>query len=250
MKTGFMIRVDSLTARATFGYNIGFDKSGSTTELNSCLYIKKVSSNTFNLGINKTDSATYNSTAYNINTTYFVVVKYSFVAGTNNDSTKMYVFTSGVPSTEPTVPTAFAVNGFDLPDEGEIFLSNGYAQDSALAGSSVKYDGIRIATSWNSVITGVSIISSEIPSVYRLGQNYPNPFNPSTNFEFRIGDFGLVSLTIYNSAGEVIKSLINRELSPGIYHADWEASSYPSGVYFYKLTAKGFTETKKMILIK
>jgi len=98
--------------------------------------------------------------------------------------------------------------------------------------------------------TGIEPISSEVPERFSLSQNYPNPFNPTTNFEFRIADFGLVNLTIYDAMGRVIETLQNGELKPGVYKAEWNASGYPSGVYFYKLSAGSFTETNKMILAK
>ncbi|HMQ78904.1 MAG TPA: exo-alpha-sialidase [Ignavibacteria bacterium] len=97
---------------------------------------------------------------------------------------------------------------------------------------------------------GIQNISTEIPSSYSLSQNYPNPFNPLTSFEFRVAESGFVNLTIYDAIGRVVEILQNGELQPGIYKADWDASNYPSGVYFYKLSAGSFTETKKMILIK
>jgi hypothetical protein len=60
----------------------------------------------------------------------------------------------------------------------------------------------------------------------------------------------LSSIIIFNALGQEITTLINQQLSPGTYEVEWNASNYPSGLYFYKLTAGDFTETKKMILIK
>ncbi len=99
-------------------------------------------------------------------------------------------------------------------------------------------------------VIGIQPISNTIPVNFSLSQNYPNPFNPTTNFEFRIADFGFVNLTIYDAMGKVIETLQNGEMKPGVYKAEWNASGYPSGVYFYKLSAGKFTETKKMILMK
>jgi hypothetical protein len=100
------------------------------------------------------------------------------------------------------------------------------------------------------VVIGIEPISSEVPQGFSLSQNYPNPFNPSTNFEFRIAEFGVVSLKIYDLLGREITVLVNEELKAGVYKAEWDASAYPSGVYFYRLAAGNFTETKKMILVK
>lgn len=97
---------------------------------------------------------------------------------------------------------------------------------------------------------GVTTISSETPETYKLVQNYPNPFNPVTNIGFQIVDFGFARLSVYDALGKEIQVLLSRELRPGTYEANWDASAYPSGVYFYKLTVNGFTGTKKMVLIK
>ncbi|MDO8549647.1 MAG: YCF48-related protein [Ignavibacteria bacterium] len=83
-----------------------------------------------------------------------------------------------------------------------------------------------------------------------LKQNYPNPFNPTTNFEFRIADFGMVSLKVYDVLGNEIATIVNEELPAGIYKYQWNASGVSSGVFFYRLQVKGFVETKKLILIK
>lgn len=93
-------------------------------------------------------------------------------------------------------------------------------------------------------------IYNEIPSQFSLSQNYPNPFNPTTHFEFQIASFGLVKLTIYDILGREIATLVNDQLQPGTYEVAWDASNYPSGVYYYKLKADDFSETKKMILMK
>jgi hypothetical protein len=91
-----------------------------------------------------------------------------------------------------------------------------------------------------------------------LYQNYPNPFNPATNIGFRISDFGFVSLTIYNAAGEKVAIPVSEFLTAGSYQYRWDAAGLASGVYFYKLEAgnpstssgQGFMQTKKMLLIR
>ena len=97
--------------------------------------------------------------------------------------------------------------------------------------------------------TGISLIS-ELAESFKLSQNYPNPFNPVTHFEFRIADFGLVRLTVFDAIGREIEALVNQQLQPGTYEVSWDASAYPSGVYYYRLEAGSFTETKKIVLIK
>ncbi len=108
---------------------------------------------------------------------------------------------------------------------------------------------------------GIQNQETNVPLTYKLEQNYPNPFNPSTNIKFDIpvSKSGIgqlpVQLKIYNVLGKEIASVVNESLKPGSYKADWNASNYPSGIYFYRLIVGdisngGFNETKKMILIK
>ena len=97
---------------------------------------------------------------------------------------------------------------------------------------------------------GINPISTEIPAQYILQQNYPNPFNPVTNINFSVPKTGLVKLTVYDASGREAAILFNGELSAGSYNYDFDASQLASGVYFYKLEANDFTQTKKMVLVK
>jgi hypothetical protein len=91
---------------------------------------------------------------------------------------------------------------------------------------------------------------------YSLSQNYPNPFNPSTTISYTLKNHATVSLKIYNVAGQLIRTLVNEAKNPGQVHtATWDGrndagQSVSSGVYFYKLVAGDFVQTKKMVLLK
>ncbi len=100
------------------------------------------------------------------------------------------------------------------------------------------------------ITVGIEPVISAVPNGFSLSQNYPNPFNPTTNFGFRIADFGFVQLKIYDQIGQEIAVLVNEELKPGTYSFEWNAANKPSGVYFYRLVTDGFTDTKKMVLVK
>jgi len=104
------------------------------------------------------------------------------------------------------------------------------------------------------VMLGLNSISNEIPVQFSLSQNYPNPFNPVTKIKFSIPSVGKGRdrsiMKIYNSLGHEVQVLVNQSLQPGIYEVDWDASNFPSGVYFYELTSGDFIQTKKMVLIK
>lgn len=97
---------------------------------------------------------------------------------------------------------------------------------------------------------GIRPISSSLPKEFSLSQNYPNPFNPKTIINFQLPMFRNVRLIIYDVLGREVAILVNQQLKPGTYEVDWDASDYPSGVYFYKLISESFIKTKKMILLK
>ncbi len=97
---------------------------------------------------------------------------------------------------------------------------------------------------------GIQNISGEIPDKFELGQNYPNPFNPVTNIKFSIPNAGNVKLVVFDIAGKEVGELVNDNLNAGTYKYDFNASHLSSGVYFYKIQAEGFTDVKKMILVK
>jgi len=92
--------------------------------------------------------------------------------------------------------------------------------------------------------------SNNIPEIYSLEQNYPNPFNPSTSIEFRIPENAFVSLKIYDVLGKEVVTLMNEEKNAGTYEVNFNASALSSGVYFYKLEAGNFVQTRKMVLMK
>lgn len=97
---------------------------------------------------------------------------------------------------------------------------------------------------------GVTHNNSEIPKQFALKQNFPNPFNPNTLINFSVPKAGTVTLEVFDASGRRISTLVNEEMQAGNYKFDYNAGNLSTGVYFYKLSAEGFTETKKMILVK
>lgn len=83
-----------------------------------------------------------------------------------------------------------------------------------------------------------------------LEQNYPNPFNPSTTISFRLEKDGKVTLKVYNIVGQEVIALIDGEMKEGEHKIVWEQKNVASGIYFYKLSSKGNTKTRKMLLLK
>ncbi len=99
----------------------------------------------------------------------------------------------------------------------------------------------------------VTDVNSEVnlqPEKFSLEQNYPNPFNPSTIIKFSIPNEQYVTLTIFNSLGEEVKELVNEDKPAGDYSVLFDASQLTSGIYFYKISAGSFTQSRKMILVK
>jgi len=97
---------------------------------------------------------------------------------------------------------------------------------------------------------GINNISTEIPDSYSLSQNYPNPFNPTTKIKFAMPKSGVAKIVVYDVMGREVQTLVNERLQAGTYETSFDGSALNSGVYFYKLITDGFTETKRMILIK
>ncbi|MCX6157243.1 MAG: T9SS type A sorting domain-containing protein [Ignavibacteriae bacterium] len=139
---------------------------------------------------------------------------------------------------------------------GTNWISIGLSNMS-LTSFACNYEYLFASTVYNSIwrrplseIIGINNISTETPSKYSLAQNYPNPFNPITNIKFSIVNSGDVKLVVYDIQGREVQTLVNESLKPGTYEAAFDGSMLTSGVYFYKLMTNGFTETKRMVLIK
>lgn len=99
-------------------------------------------------------------------------------------------------------------------------------------------------------VIGITQNGNTIPKLFNLYQNYPNPFNPVTQIKFDVPQVSIVKLTIYDILGREVEVLVNKELKAGTYNADWNASSFASGVYFYEIKAGDYREVKKMMVVK
>jgi hypothetical protein len=92
--------------------------------------------------------------------------------------------------------------------------------------------------------------NSPLPTSYALRQNYPNPFNPSTQITFDLPETANIEVTVFNTNGQLVATLINESRKAGTHTVTWDAGSLASGVYIYRLESNHFTDTKKMILLK
>jgi hypothetical protein len=89
-----------------------------------------------------------------------------------------------------------------------------------------------------------------LPTEFALSQNYPNPFNPSTKISYALPKAGHVKLEVFNILGQSAAMLVDRRMPVGVHEVEFDAAAFPSGIYFYRLTQGGFSETKKMALVK
>ncbi len=156
----------------------------------------------------------------------------------------------------------YSANAFELPasayfrigttntdSNGNFSLTTGLNIE-AIAVTATDQDGNTSNFARLNIISDVEKENDELLNEFSLSQNYPNPFNPSTRIDFSIPKEELVTLKVYNSLGEEVMELMNETKPAGIYLFTVDGSNLTSGIYFYKISAGSFIQTKKMILLK
>jgi hypothetical protein len=103
---------------------------------------------------------------------------------------------------------------------------------------------------YGEILLEINQISNEIPSGFALEQNFPNPFNPSTVIQFAIPKKQNLKISVFNSLGQEINVLVNEVKDAGKYQYIFNGKNLSSGIYFYRLETKDFSETKRMVLVK
>ena len=123
----------------------------------------------------------------------------------------------------------------------------------------IYFDGalmVRAEVDSANAVVGINDENIEIPGSFGLSQNYPNPFNPYTTIKFDIAEASINDLSVYNMLGEKVLTIVDRYLNPGSYEFGVNAGDLPSGMYFYRLTAKDkdgsiiYNVSRKLLLIK
>jgi photosystem II stability/assembly factor-like uncharacterized protein len=189
--------------------------------------------------ITKTFNGGYNWSQYQtplndtLNNLFFQNNKTGWVVGDSG-----YIFhttNAGINWIQQTVPTTTDIN--------DVYFIN---KDTGFA---VGDNGLLLKT-YTGGMVGINNISTSIPDKYFLYQNYPNPFNPSTTIKFDIIKISDIRLYIYDVTGKQIAELVNEKLNPGTYEYSWNAEELSSGIYFYRLEAYNFLQTRRMILLK
>ena len=223
---------------STTGIATGYSKAGGTT-----IY------RTTNAG-SQWDSILYLSTRTMNNIESIQSSGTAFAVGNMMDTINGYVVISTMKTTNygtnwvvKEINQNTLVSGLSLIDQNNYNMSGGDVY-------STPYGPARIFKSTNGGNVFVNQIGTSVPSSYILGQNYPNPFNPRTVIRCQLPVVSNVSLKVYDIMGREVQTLVNERLQPGTYEAMFDGSMMNSGVYFYKLVTDGFTETKRMLLIK
>jgi len=149
---------------------------------------------------------------------------------------------------DPSV-TDISINPIELknPDHTLMFI---HVNKAKMANHDVNYLE-DIKPDLKNISISLSSVSGEgVPDSYALFQNYPNPFNPSTQISFDLPSASYVNLTIYNVLGQNVTTLIDKKMDAGHHEIEWDASNNSSGVYFYRISADNFSQTKKMLMLK
>jgi len=157
-----------------------------------------------------------------------------------NSSPVMSTVTQGTGAFTPT-STQWATKILSMPvgtNKVRFTAKSGY-------GNNLYIDNITSGT-----VTGTGTQLTLIPEKYEMSQNYPNPFNPSTKINFSIPKQGLVTLRVFDVTGREVAKLINEIKEAGYHTVDFNASTFASGAYFYRIESQDFVDTKRMVLIK
>jgi hypothetical protein len=128
--------------------------------------------------------------------------------------------------------------------------SIGYFYSSDNAGNSFSYAGYKISLSYKLIVTNVNKDDEMIAKEYSLSQNYPNPFNPTTSIEYTVPKESYIKIIVSDVLGRKIKTLVDEKKSVGSYTVQFDGNDLSSGMYFYQLQTKEFTQTKKLLLMK
>lgn len=246
--TAFMLSVQKATTLGDYCFHL------STSPLNSYEYGSRfhIKSNTagnigFGVGKKHLDTA-FTSITYAFNTTYLIVLKYEFVAGgDSNDRLSMFVFSSGVPATEPSTPTVGPTTppGADFPHIGSAVLRQGTAANAPR----LMIDGIRVATSWSGAVAGLQE-DILLESQKRLVMNVnPNPFRNIANISFNINPRNVNRILIYDVTGNLVQTLEK----PNTNQITWNGRNASNdlvtpGVYFVTLQTNKGNKTAKLLL--
>jgi len=133
--------------------------------------------------------------------------------------------------------TGMPASGYD----GSLLIISGIA--------GITIDELRVSNIQRTY-TSVDNNKGALPTIFVLSQNYPNPFNPSTTINYSVPKLGLITINVYNVLGQELATLVNEEKPVGNYKVEFNANKLATGIYYYRIQAGSFVETKKMVLLK
>ncbi|MBP8725147.1 MAG: hypothetical protein KBF37_02380 [Saprospiraceae bacterium] len=247
----FMFIVDSLPSTSPVGYAISFNPGNGGTNHNTPLYIRRLSDSTYHVGTRKQAAFAlrYGQDTFSTGKTYLAVLKYQFVAGADNDTSSLHIFSYGVPATEPPIPLLSSYDGPDFINMAFVVLTNNYAQSPYFDGVKLRIDGIRVGTSWQSSVWAMptSVSSGSRESRIPLS-NAPNPFRSHTSLQYELPSSGWVLVQLLNASGQLCGELLRGFQEAGIHHILWERNGLPAGQYTCRLRFNN-EETSHLLLI-
>jgi hypothetical protein len=167
---------------------------------------------------------------------------------------------------------AFAFSGTNLfvaaPGDGGIFFTTNSGASWTAANTGLMTSSVATLSVWTStlyaglsggavwrrpiaeMITSVETSSGGIPTVFELSQNYPNPFNPSTTIKFELPKSSDVRLSVFDMLGREVSALVKERRDAGVHEVKFDGSNLASGVYFYRIQAGDFVQTRKLLLVR
>lgn len=153
----------------------------------------------------------------------------------------LFLFNSRIRAADPSEVSRGLVNGLSsfTNDVNRIPPDGRQERESFAVGSNIAL-----------TVTVTNLTTGILPNTYALSQNYPNPFNASTVIKYTVPELAWVTLEVYNSLGQRVTTLIDENKPAGYHSVNWDANYLASGIYFYRMTAGNFRESRKMVLVK
>ena len=166
-----------------------------------------------------------------------------------NAKNDLLVFKTSVAAAAPifTVNTPGSFNWCNTSANGSTIIATGKKIHARSFGNGGLAYNIFIDTNDVPLSTGNN---TYIPAEFKLHQNYPNPFNPVTQIGYELANDGFVNITVFDALGRTIRTLVNKDQKSGKHSVLLNAEDLTSGIYFYKISAGNFTDTKKLVLLK
>ncbi len=198
-----------------------------TTMAPSVVYVKNLNSTTTLIDFSRYLDSTVSVTKANFVFDNGIGSPVQVIWGVNNDVSKLQLITSALVS-----GTHYTLQIKNLKSINSIAM-----RDTSIT---INLGGT----------TYVQNVTGAIPGSFELEQNYPNPFNPTTNIKFALKERSNTTLTIYNQLGQKVAVPVNEVMEAGYHSITWNASSQPSGVYFYELRTENYSSVKKLVVMK